>query len=305
LTGAKPTRFAVLGANGYLGRHLAAHLQAEGHSVHGYDLQPSCALPDLPYQPLDVTNLPQWDSVDTDVDAVFVFSGLTGTHQGFDDYAQYLHANELGLLHLLDLLRRRGHRPRVVFPSSRLVYRGRPEPLEESAPKESKTIYAANKLACEGFLQAYHAAFGIPYTVFRICVPYGNRWKGPYSYGTTGAFIRMAREKKVITLYGDGGLRRTFSHAQDICSQICACALRPDTRGEALNIAGEAFSLQQVAEWIAERFDAAVDHIPWPDRETAIESGDTVFDDTRIRALIPSPLQFTLQKWIATADFDN
>jgi len=300
----KQYRFAVLGANGYLGRHLAAHLQSEGHTVCGYDLQPSSAIESIPYQTINVADATSLEVLDTEVDGLLVFSGRTGTHQGFDQYPDYLDANELGLLHILNLLRKRNHRPRVIFPSSRLVYRGRPEPLEEDAPKESKTVYAANKLACEGFLQAYHAAFDIPYTVFRICVPYGNRWEGAYSFGTTGAFIRMAKEKQVITLYGDGSLRRTFSHVEDICSQLLACALLPDTLGLPVNIAGEAFSLLEVAEWIAKRFGATIEHIPWPAHETAIESGDTVFDDTRIRSLAPAALRFTVREWIATTDFN-
>lgn len=303
--GPETKRYAVLGINGYLGRHLAAHFQAAGHAVVGYDVHPTCALAEVPYEALDVAEASSWHSFATEVDAIFVFSGLTGTHSGFEEYARYLAINELGLLHLLDLLRRRGHAPRIVYPSSRLVYRGRPEPLTEDAPKESKTIYAANKLAAEGFLQAYHAACGLPYTVFRICVPYGNRWNGPYSYGTTGAFIRMAREKNAITLYGDGSPRRTFSHVQDICAQIEACALRPETDAQTYNVAGEDFSLRQVAEWIAARFDAGVRYAPWPAREAAIESGDTVFDAAKIRALCPAPPRFTLRDWIATADFGN
>lgn len=298
----KKYQCAVVGVNGFLGRHLAAQLLASGHSVRGYDLQPSCTLAGIPYRPLDMVDAARWEAVETDLDALFVFSGLTGTHLGFDEYARYLAVNELGLLHLLDLLRRRGHRPRVVFPSSRLVYRGRPEPLPEDAPKESKTVYAVNKLAAEGFLQAYHAAFGIPYTVFRICVPYS---KGPFAYGTTGAFIRMAREQKAITLFGDGSPRRTFSHMHDICAQIEACTGLPETNAKIYNIAGEAYSLRQVAGWIAERFGARVLYAPWPAREMAIESGDTVFDDAKIRALIPTPLRFNLRDWIATENFGD
>ena len=298
----KKYQCAVVGVNGWLGRNLAAHLLAGGHSVRGYDIQPSCTLDGIPYRSLDMIDAARWEVVETELDALFVFSGLTGTHQGFDDYARYLAVNELVLLHLLDLLRRRGHRPRIVFPSSRLVYRGRPEPLPENAPKESKTVYAVNKFAAEGFLQAYHAVFAIPYTVFRICVPYS---KSPFAYGTTGAFIRMAREKKAITLYGDGSQRRTFSHMHDICTQIEACTGLPETNAQIYNIAGEAFSLRQVAGWIAERFGARVLHAPWPARETAIESGDTVFYDSKIRALIPSPLHYNLRDWIATENFGD
>ncbi|MGD9613011.1 MAG: NAD-dependent epimerase/dehydratase family protein, partial [Kiritimatiellia bacterium] len=181
-------RFAVFGAQGYLGRHLAAHLQAQGHRVDAFDLQPAAG------PAFDVADAAAWARVDTAVDAVFFFAGMTGTHQGFEQYERYLAANELGLLHLLDHLRRRGDRPRVVFPSSRLVYRGRPEPLPEDAPQESKTLYAANKRAGEAILQAYRAAFGIPTVVYRVCVPYGNLDGQSYSYGTIGAFIRMAKE---------------------------------------------------------------------------------------------------------------
>jgi UDP-glucose 4-epimerase len=112
----------------------------------------------------------------------------------------------------------------------------------------------------------------------------------------------MAREKKAITLFGDGSQRRTFSHVDDICAQIEACIGLPETNAQIYNIAGEAFSLQQVAGWIAERFGARVLHAPWPAREIAIESGDTVFDDSKIRALIPAPLRVNLRDWIATAD---
>ncbi len=288
---------AVFGAQGYLGRHLAAHLQAHGHRVDAFDLQPAAG------PAFDVADAAAWARVDTDVDAVFFFAGMTGTHQGFEQYERYLAANELGLLHLLDHLRRRGHRPRVVFPSSRLVYRGRPEPLPEDAPQESKTLHAANKRAGEAILQAYRAAFGIPTVVYRVCVPYGNLVGGSYSYGTIGAFIRMAKENGVISLFGGGTPRRTFTHVQDVCAQIAATALSPETEGQTYNVAGEPFALAEVAGWIAERLGARVTSAPWPEKEWAIESGDTVFDDAKIRALLPAPLAFRLRDWIAATDF--
>ena len=300
-TGLMKKSFVVLGARGYLGRHIAASLVADGHRIAAYDLPGSN--PDIPFpvQSLDVSDSSQWQSVDTDVDAIFAFSGLSGTHRSFDHYADYLAANELGLLHLLDLLRRRGHRPRVVFPSSRLVYAGRTEPLDESAPKESKTIYAANKIACEAFLNAYWAACQIPFVVYRICVPYGNLLGGSFSYGTIGAFVEMARKQKNITLFGDGSLRRTFTHVGDVCRQICSTALLPETLGGIFNVSGETLSLSQVAELVAARFGASVSYSPWPESEWAIESGDTVFDSSKILGLLPNPPLQRFQDWIARA----
>lgn len=300
-----PRRFAVLGSNGYLGRHLAMHLLAQGHQVAGYDRHPSNLVPGLSYHPFDTTDAAQWDQIETQVDALFFFSGLTGTREGFDHYESYLDANERSLLHLLNRLRQTGSRPRVVFPSSRLVYRGRPEPLPEDAPQESKTVYSANKRAGEALLQAYRAAFGIPFTIYRICVPYGHTLRGAYSFGTIGAFIRMAREHGVIPLYGGGSPRRTFTHVQDVCTQIADTALLPETEAQTFNVAGEAFSLAEVAKWIAHRLGARVRAVPWPEAEQAIESGDTVFDDSRIRSLLADPLRIRLQEWVAASDFSE
>ena len=39
-------------------------------------------------------------------------------------------------------------------------------PLKENDEKETKTIYAVNKLICENLLYAYNNSFDIPYTIF-------------------------------------------------------------------------------------------------------------------------------------------
>ena len=44
------------------------------------------------------------------------------------------------------------------------------------------------------------------FTIFRICVPYGNLIDELYSYGTIGFFINRAMKGQNITIYGDGSL---------------------------------------------------------------------------------------------------
>ena len=50
------------------------------------------------------------------------------------------------------------------------------------------------------------------------------------------------------------------------------------------NIGGEDYSLKEMAELIAKKYDVGVDYVPWPDVALKIESGDTVFDDQKIRS---------------------
>lgn len=273
----------VIGGKGYIGKHLVYYLQKAGHQVTSYDIVESR---EDNYVQIDMTNKASIDTVNLDVDYVFMFAGLTGTHAGFDAYEKYININEITLLNLLDAIRKSDFRPKIIFPSTRLVYKGYDKELKEYDEKESKTIYAANKLACEGYLQAYHDSFDIPYTVFRICIPYGNMLSTDYSFGTVGFFIKQAKAGNDITLYGGGTIKRTFTHMEDLCYQIVEGAMKKESNGQIYNVGGETLSLRQAAEIVAGKFGSNVVSVPWPERDLRIESNHTYFDDTKIQALL-------------------
>lgn len=274
---------AIIGGKGYIGRHLDFYLQKRGISTMVYDVQDA----DEPnYKKIDITSPESVASIDLSVDYIFMFAGLTGTYAGFDKYQTYNAINEIGLLNLLDAIRNSEYRPKIIFPSTRLVYKGIDRALKESDEKETKTIYAVNKIACEGLLQAYKASFDIPYVVFRICIPYGNLLSADYSFGTVGFFIKMAMAGKNITLYGGGNIKRTFTHMEDLCYQVVEGAFNSNSDGEIYNIGGETYSLRQVADIIAAKFGTNVVEVPWPERDLRIESNHTFFDDTKIRTLL-------------------
>ena len=278
-------KIGVIGANGYIGKHIVSYLQRHYDvNVDSYDIVTECDLPN--YHKVDLTDKESIKVLNLDVDYIFMFAGLTGTYNGFNEYEKFISINELGLLNLLDAIKNSEYRPKVIFPSTRLVYKGVDKSLKEDDLKECKTIYAANKLACEGYLQAYHDSFDIPYTIFRICLPYGNLLSTDYSFGTVGFFIRQAKAGKDITLYGGGNIKRTFTHMEDLCYQIIEGSFHHESNGQTYNVGGETLSLHDAAEIIAAKYGTKVTEIPWPERDLRIESSHTYFDDTKIRSLL-------------------
>lgn len=274
---------AIIGGKGYIGKHLVFYLQQRGIISMVYDVQ-DCDDPN--YKRIDITNPESVAEIDLNIDYIFLFAGLTGTYAGFDKYQSYNAINEIGLLNLLDAIRKSEYRPKIIFPSTRLVYKGVNKPLKEIDEKETKTIYAVNKIACEGLLQAYKVSFDIPYAVFRICIPYGNLLSTDYSFGTVGFFIKQAKAGCDITLYGGGSIKRTFTHMEDLCYQIVEGAFNSESNGEIYNIGGETLSLREAAEIVASKFGTNVIDIPWPAKDLRIESDHTYFDDSKIRALL-------------------
>lgn len=276
-------RCAIIGSNGYIGSHLKWYLKNIGINPMCYDIAKS---EEGNYIKIDLNVKESLSDIILDVDFIFMIAGITGTFDGFDCYEKYISVNEVGLLNLLELVRKSKFRPKIIFPSTRLVYKGIDRPIKENDEKETKTIYAVNKLACEGLLQAYYHSFDIPYTVFRLCVPYGNLLNNDYSFGTVGSFVKMALSGKNISLYGDGSIKRTFTHINDVCHQMIYGAFNPKSTNEIFNIGGETFSLKEVAKIIATRFSTDVFSTPWPERDLRIESNHTYFDDSKIQNLI-------------------
>jgi len=264
-------KVALFGSHGYLGRQLSYDFKRRGAEVYDFDM-PEC----------DVTDTSFWQVFDPSAyDSILFFAGKTGTEKSFTEADSFCAVNELGLLGLLKRLTPLGENaPKVIFPSSRLVYKGAEAALREDDPKEAKTVYAANKLACEYLLQAYHVRYGLPYVVARICVPYGSLVPGAYSYGTVGFFVKQAETGRQITLYGDGRTWRTFTHVGDIAEAVYR--LSQDGGVGVFNVGGMKYSLEEVARMIAKRKGARVEFVPWPELAHRLESGSTFFDASKL-----------------------
>lgn len=289
----------ILGANGYIGRHLAYYLNRKGFTVYAYDIHSErnpYISSEIQYQQFDICN--SYNHVKFDVDYLFVFSGITGTKNGFDQYRQFVEVNEIGLLNVLSKVKDMEKKPKVIFPSTRLVYKGMDNPLSEDAEVEAKTIYAANKLACEHYLKMYANCFGLTYNIYRICVPYGNLFDYDFSYGTVGAFLSRAKSGGTITLYGDGGIKRTLTHVMSVCQQITDSMLLPVGNNCTFNITGESFSLKELAEKIAAIYNTPVSFVPWNEMDRRIESGSTEFDGRKIECLIRVDDKWKFDEWI-------
>jgi UDP-glucose 4-epimerase len=294
-------KVAIIGINGYIAQNLAFMMKKSSFVIYGYGRQTESIISIENYKQIDVTSLESCTLINTDVDFVFYFAGATGTFKAYETYENFIDVNEKGLMNVLTLLVKNKSKARVIFPSTRLVYKGiENTPLEEDAEKEFKTIYALTKWYGEQVLRQYHTYFNIPFIIFRICVPYGNLTSSTYSYGTVGFFLKMAQTGQSITLYGDGSLKRTFTYIEDICNQIILALQNPNSIANVYNIAGETLSLLQVAQTITTKYKGSIKHLEWPIMDQKIESGDTIFNGNKLLNLLEYNIKNNFYNWIQT-----
>ena len=53
-----------------------------------------------------------------------------------------------------------------------------------------------------------------------------------------------------------------------------------------------------MAELIAKKYAVAVKYVEWPEVEGKIESGDTVFDDEKLKECIGNTISMKFEEWI-------
>ncbi len=250
------------------------------------------------YHQINVLSSTSVSTIDFDSDLIFLFTGKTGTTEGFENPLQYIDINEKSLLNLLTEYIKNNSKAKIVFPSTRLVYKGKGVPLKEDSEKEFKTIYSMNKYSCENYLKQYSLVFNVKYVIFRICVPYGSLIEGASSYGTCEYMLKRAKDGQAISLYGDGTQRRTFTHIEDLCNIIIDASMDDNCSQDVFNIGGESYSLLEVASLIDRRYHNGIVFTEWPKKQFLIESGDTVFDDTKLKKILNCKYKTSFADWI-------
>jgi UDP-glucose 4-epimerase len=163
--------------------------------------------------------------------------------------------NATGTLNVLEVARESG--AHVIFSSSSSVYgRNMQLPKDESMWLGPMTPYAASKLAAEGYVQAYAAAYKVPTTLLRFFNDFGPRQRPDHEYAAVlPKWIWKAMHNEAIDVYGDGSQTRDFTYVRTVLDVI-EDAINREVRTEgAVNLAyGNRISLLETIDLLKGHF---------------------------------------------------
>jgi nucleoside-diphosphate-sugar epimerase len=75
---------------------------------------------------------------------------------------------------------------------------------------------------------------------------------------------------------------------------------KPETNHGIYNIgSNDNLSLIEAARMVADKYDVSVESVEWPKQAEKIESGDTIFDDSRLLESTNYEYQYSLYDWIS------
>src|SRR5665213_876295 len=210
-------RYAVTGAAGFIGSHLAEALTGAGHDVVGFDCFTDyydLALKEENARGLDVRRVDlAEDALDfSGFDGVFHLAGQPGVRSFGDVFPHYLRRNVLASQRVFEAAVRDG--VKVVFASSSSIY-GATEryPTPEDTDPRPLSPYGITKLTCEHLAAAYEREFGLDCVVLRYFNAFGPRQRPDMAF--TRIVFALA-EGGNFELYGDGSVSRSWTFVGDV-----------------------------------------------------------------------------------------
>ncbi len=229
-------RVVLTGGVGFIGYHVARALLERGDHVVILD-----DFSDAPYPLVEkrqnqadlqrdfgasctivqgcITKADLLDSTFAGAAGVLHLAGLAGVRPSFLDPSRYVQVNVEGTARVVDAVRRAGI-GRMVFASSSSVY-GDATPLparEDAEAVQPESPYAASKRAAELVTQATAKNMpGVALTALRFFTVYGPRQRPEMAITR---FARALLDRQPLVMFGDGSMRRDFTHVSDIVRGI-------------------------------------------------------------------------------------
>ena len=265
----------VTGAAGFIGYHLCEALVARGDRVVGIDNLNAYYDPKLKqarldrlarhaafaFRRLDVADRAAMEALAaevTDISHIAHLAAQAGVRHSLDHPRDYVQANLVGFLEVLELARGMAVPPRLVYASSSSVYGANtklPFAVEDPADRPL-ALYGATKKANEAMAYSYSHLYRIPATGLRLFTVYG-----PWGRPDMSAFLftRAILAGEEITVNNHGDMRRDFTYVDDIVAGIVAALDRPPVPAAAGDAPHRVYNLGNHKTESLERFIALIE----------------------------------------------
>lgn len=208
----KQHRVAVVGAAGFIGRHLVTELNSARVPVISITR--------------DTPMVRDCRLTDSLLEAQVIFYLATSVNIPIAERSpERVAADHQQFAELLRLLSTTAQPRLVVLASSGAVYDpAASPPYSEDAPTRPASAYAKAKLALEEELGRYSSV--LPHVVLRLANVYGPGLRTGTGYGVITHWLMAALERRSLTMFGDPRARRDYVYISDAVEAMAILAFR-------------------------------------------------------------------------------
>lgn len=315
--GLKGQRILITGGLGFIGSNLAHKCVELGAEVTIYDcLDPRSGGNMYNIQGIkdkvrvilnDIRNFEGVCSSIINQDVLFSCAAYTSHPNSMREPLIDIDVNCKGVINLLEAVRRFNPDMRFVHVgTSTQIGRMQLSPVTEAHPEFPVDIYSANKSVSEKYVLIYGNAYNLKTTVIRLANVYGPRSNIQSSdFGFINYFIGLALQGKELTVFGDGQQLRNISYVDDCVAALVLAAMDEKSNGQVFfAVSDRQYNVAEIAQTLVENIGGTARFVEWPADRKAIEFGDAVISNQKIKTILNWAPLFDLQSGLVkTKDY--
>jgi UDP-glucose 4-epimerase len=215
----------VVGAAGFIGRHVTKALAEAGHDVTALDVAPPEESPGVRWIQGSVTDEPLLTGLAKAHAQVIYLAGGSLPASANADMAGEVATNLHATVRTAEICARAGVTNFVFASSGGTVYgASNARQLSEQHPTKPLNAYGVSKLASEHYLRIVSVMTGLTIVTLRISNPYGEGQRATKGQGLVAAAMAAAYSQEVLPCWGDGSVVRDFVYRGDVAAAfVAAC----------------------------------------------------------------------------------
>ncbi len=253
----RQTKILVTGGAGFIGSHLTDKLIEKGYQVAIIDNlvggKKENINPKAKFHKLDICDYKKIKPFFKKIDYVFHLAAIPRVPFSVKEPVKTSENNILGTINVFKSAYDHGAK-KVIFASSSSVYGNQKKsPFKETMGTGPLSPYALQKLVGEQFAKLFHELYKTQIICLRFFNVYGPRIDFDSEYSLVlGKFLKQRRDKKPLTIYGNGQQTRSFSFVDDVVEANIKAIESKKIKGfEIINIGSkESYSINHLADLI-------------------------------------------------------
>lgn len=276
-------RVAIIGAAGFVGRHLHTMLEAHGHTCLASDV---FVPPDIEGRVSSINiahHAPDWSE---GVDAAVYLAQFPGYRDFPTNGGDLFAVNVAGAIRAADAARVAGAKT-FIYASTGTVYEPSFKPMSETDPVRRDQPYALSKVQAEEALALFTDLTTCCVRLFGVFGEDQKTMLVPTLAGRIGRGEPVTLEANPHDPDDQDGLRIALTHVSDVCTVLLQLLERMRSGAatpKILNVANpEAASIRALANALAHQFGAEAKF----ERSANHRTSDYIADITRLNSIIP------------------
>ncbi len=305
-------RIFVIGSNSFSGATFAAYALEQGAEVIGASRSPESVQSLLPYRWLNEDQQSRFDFQQLDLnqdsgkliqsigdfrpDYVINFAAQSMVAESWENPEHWYQTNVVANVKLHEGIRKFDFLKKYVHITTPEVYGSTDGKIDEMAPYNPSTPYAASRAACDLHLQTYLKQYDFPVCFTRAANVYGP---GQQLYRIIPRTILYIRTGKKLQLHGGGVSVRSFIHGRDISDGTLKVA-RQAPVGECYHFSTNRWvSIRELVEMICERMNVSFEECVEVGPERPGKDAAYILDSAKARETLDWKDQVSLEEGVA------